>query len=160
MAGAHHYHARLVWIGAEQGPTRDYAGYARTWRVQIAGKPDLTGSADPVFRGDPALHNPEDLLVAALATCHMLSYLALCARAGIVVSGYEDEASGVMAAREGVVRFTEVVLRPHVTIADGDLEAARALHASAHAACFIAKSVAFPVRNDPRIVEASIDPAP
>ena len=73
------------------------------------------GSSDPTFRGDAAKHNPEDLLVVALVGCHMLSYLALCARAGIEVAAYEDEASGAMAIKDGRMRFTEVMLAPRVT---------------------------------------------
>ena len=96
MASEHHFAARLLWTGAATGPTRTYEGYGRAWRAEVAGKPPLEGSADPVFRGDAARYNPEDLLVVALASCHMLSYLALCARAGIAVAVYEDQASGTM----------------------------------------------------------------
>ncbi len=147
MAKEHRFAAHLVWTGAAAGPTRGYEGYARAWRALVAGKPPLEGSADPVFRGDPARYNPEDLLVVALATCHMLSYLALCARAGIEVTAYEDQASGTMAIKDGKMRFVEVTLAPRVVIAAGGLDRARALHAQAHAECFIANSVNFPVRN-------------
>jgi organic hydroperoxide reductase OsmC/OhrA len=154
MAREHHYSARLLWTGAAAGPTRSYQDYARAWRAEIAGKPPLEGSADPVFRGDAAKYNPEDLLVVALATCHMLSYLALCARAGIEVAAYEDQASGIMAIKDGRMRFVEVTLAPKVVIATGDLERAQALHAQAHADCFIANSVNFPVQNRPVVVPA------
>jgi organic hydroperoxide reductase OsmC/OhrA len=107
-----------------------------------------------VFRGDPAKYNPEDLLVVALATCHMLSYLALCARAGIEVTAYEDRASGTMAIKDGRMRFVEVTLAPNVVIGAGVLKRAEALHAQAHAECFIANSVNFPVRNRPTVVAA------
>ncbi len=155
MAHEHTYEAHLTWIGAAQGPARDYAGYSREYRVEIAGKPPLSGSADPAFKGDTGLHNPEDLLVAALAGCHLLTYLALCVRAGIEVVAYEDSVSGAMVLEGGGGRFTGVTLRPRVTVAPGsDLEKARALHASAHKACFIANSVNFPVRNEPEVIEA------
>jgi organic hydroperoxide reductase OsmC/OhrA len=154
MAKEHHFAARLLWTGAAAGPTRTYEGYGRAWRAEIAGKPPLEGSADPVFRGDAAKHNPEDLLVVALASCHMLSYLALCARAGIEVAAYEDEASGTMAIKDGRMRFVEVTLAPKVVIAAGDLERAEALHAQAHAECFIANSVNFPVCNRPTVIAA------
>ena len=110
--------------------------------------PPLRGSADRVFRGDDTLHNPEDLLVIALATCHMLSYLALCARAGIPVVGYVDDARGTMKLEAGKIRFTEVLLRPQVTLASGDPERALKLHERAHEECFIASSVNFPVRHE------------
>lgn len=156
----HHFSARLTWTGAAHGPVRDYDGYSREYRVEIDGKPPLTGSAAPPFRGSAALHNPEDLLVASLSACHCLSYLALCARAGIVVEAYEDDARGRMAFdREAkVMRFVEVELRPRVRLAGGaDVERARALHERAHHECFIANSVNFPVRNAP-VIELAAPP--
>jgi organic hydroperoxide reductase OsmC/OhrA len=155
MAHEHRYRVRTLWTGAGSGPTADYRGYSREYVVEIEGKPPLAGSADPSFRGDPALHNPEELLVAALSACHMLSYLALCARGGVGVVSYEDTATGTMTLRDGKLRFTEVTLHPMVTIRAGDDPAkARALHRQAHAECFIASSVNFPVQNQPRVTEA------
>jgi organic hydroperoxide reductase OsmC/OhrA len=151
----HHFACRLVWTGAERGGTTAYEQYSREVRVDVDGKPPLALSAAPAFRGDPALHNPEDLLVAALSSCHFLSYAALCARSGVTVVGYEDDATGTMDRVDGVVRFTEVVLRPRVTLAPGsDAVKARALHERAHSICFIASSVDFPVRHEPTIVFA------
>lgn len=151
MAQEHHFAAHLVWAGSAKGPTRDYESYDRTWRVEMQGKPPLEGSSDAAFRGDPAKHNPEDLLVAALSACHMLSYLHLCASAGIEVVAYEDQASGIMAIKDRKMRFTEVTLAPRVEIAAGDLDQATALHEKAHALCFIASSVNFPVLNMPTV---------
>lgn len=155
MAKQHTYAAKLTWTGAAHGPVRDYAGYSREYTVEVAGKPALRGTADPMFKGDASLHNPEDLLLAALSGCHMLTYLALCARAKIEVVGYEDDASGTMVMESGGGRFTEVTLRPRVSVAPGsDLDKARALHEAAHRDCFIASSVNFPVRHEPRVAEA------
>lgn len=152
---AHHFDCRLVWTGAEKGGTTRYEAYSRETRIEIDGKPPLPVSAAPPFLGDSALHNPEDLLVASLAACHFLSYAALCARSGIEVVAYEDRAQGTMDRASGKTRFTEVVLRPRVTIAaGGDVEKARALHERAHAICFIASSVNFEVRNEPAITVA------
>jgi organic hydroperoxide reductase OsmC/OhrA len=149
----HRYEARLVWTGASQGPTKGYASYSREYEVTFAGKPVMRGSADPTFKGDASLHNPEELLVAALSSCHCLSYLALAALAGIQVTAYEDAATGTMAETGGAGRFTDVVLRPKVTIAAAmDAEKARGLHEKAHEVCFIAASVNFPVRCEPVIV--------
>jgi organic hydroperoxide reductase OsmC/OhrA len=151
----HHFACHLVWTGADRGATTDYERYSREVRADVDGKPPLALSAAPAFRGDPALHNPEDLLVAALSSCHFLSYAALCARSGVSVVAYEDDATGTMDRVDGVTRFTEVVLRPRVTLAAGsDAAKARALHERAHAICFIASSVDFPVRNEPTIVFA------
>jgi organic hydroperoxide reductase OsmC/OhrA len=113
----------------------------------------VRGSADPQFRGDGTLYNPEELLVIALSTCHLLSYLALCARAKLPVVAYEDAARGTMKNVDGVVRFTDVLLTPRVTIATStDSAKALSLHHDAHAECYIANSVNFPVRNQPTIV--------
>ncbi|WP_193367006.1 OsmC family protein [Pelagibius marinus] len=145
----HHYQAKLTWTGAAAGGTADYKSYSREYRADFEGKPSLTGSADPAFRGDPKLHNPEDLLLVALSSCHMLSYLALAALEGLEVVAYADEAAGTMQQEGRGGRFTEVVLHPRVTLAPGsDLERAEALHEEAHATCFIANSVNFPVRHD------------
>ncbi len=149
MSAAHEYKSRLTWEGNLGDGTSTYQGYGRQWRVHVEGKPDIVGSADPGFRGESDKHNPEDLLVAALSSCHMLSYLALCARNRISVLSYKDEASGVMKTTpDGGGRFESVMLRPQVQIADGSRQAlAEELHAKAHALCFIASSVNFEVRH-------------
>src|ERR1700738_975637 len=92
----HNYESHLRWTGAAHGPTSSYAGYSRDYDIDVDGKATLHGSADPTFRGDASRHNPEDLLVAALSSCHLLSYLALAARAGVNVTAYEDSAVGQM----------------------------------------------------------------
>ena len=150
----HEYQVALLWTGASKGPTSSYQSYSREYEYRVGTKPTLKGSADPHFRGDPALYNPEEQLVASLSSCHMLSYLAECARAGVHVIAYEDTAAGVMSVQDGKLRFTSVVLRPRVTIsADSDVEKAKALHHRAHEECFIASSVNFPVTNEPEIVK-------
>ena len=151
----HRYAARLRWTGAAGAPTTSYAAYDRGYVVEIDGKPPLRGSADPHFRGDGTLYNPEDLLVAALSACHLLSYLATCARAGVAVVAYDDDASGEMTLIDGKIRFREVMLRPRVAIADpARIDEAMSLHERAHAECFIANSVNFPVRHDATVTSA------
>jgi organic hydroperoxide reductase OsmC/OhrA len=151
----HEYSANIVWTGARAGPTTSYQSYSREYEFQSGDKPRLRGSADPYFRGDATAYNPEDLLVVALSTCHLLSYLADCARAGVHVVAYEDDAHGVMTVKDGKLRFTEVVLRPRVTVAKGtNLEKAHALHAQAHEGCYVASSVNFPVRHEATVVTA------
>jgi len=157
MPRDHHYSAHLVWTGAAQGAVKDYASYSRDYVVRIEGKPDLVGSSDPIFRGNPERHNPEDWLVAALSACHMLTYLAICARKRIQVAAYEDEASGTMVLAGGGGHFNEVVLRPKVTLAAGsDVKAAEALHKDANRDCFIASSVNFPVRHEATVTVAVV----
>lgn len=150
----HHFACRIRWTGAAAGGTRDYRSYARDYEVLVEGKPPLAASSDPAFRGDGAKLNPEDMLVAALAGCHMLSYLAECARAGVEVVAYEDQASGRMTVKDERMRFTEVTLAPRVRIASGDLEKAQDLHVAAHDRCFIANSVNFPVLAMPIVERA------
>lgn len=145
----HRYETHVTWTGAAAGGTKSYQDYSREYRAEFPGKPSLTGSADPAFRGDPKLHNPEDMLMLALSACHMLSYLALAALEGLEVIAYEDEASGTMQQEGRGGRFTEVVLRPRVTLAAGsDVARGEALHEEAHRTCFIANSVNFPVRHE------------
>lgn len=154
MFGEHRYSVRSVWTGNRGSGTTGYRDYDRAVLIQIDGKPDLLASADKPFRGDAARWNPEDLLVAALSECHLLSYLHACVQAGIVVTGYQDDASGLMVEDgRGAGAFREVVLRPRVTVADESMrDAAMAAHEQAHAWCFIANSVNFPVRHEPVIV--------
>ncbi|MBA2479761.1 MAG: OsmC family protein [Planctomycetes bacterium] len=151
----HTYSTHIAWTGAANGPASDYKTYSREFLLTIAGKPPLRGTADTAFLGDPALHNPEDLLVAALSSCHLLSYLALCANSGVVVTAYEDDATGTLGQVDRNFKMTEVVLRPRVTIAaSSDQAKAERLHERAHDICFIARSVNFPVRHEAIVTRA------
>jgi organic hydroperoxide reductase OsmC/OhrA len=154
-ATTHHYRALLEWTGAAQGPTRSYTEYSRTFTAAIDGKPTLVGSADPAFRGDAQHLNPEELLLLALASCHMLSYLALCSNSGIQVLSYSDRAEGTLAQQQDRGwAMSEVLLQPRVRISpQSSRERALALHARAHQVCFIARSVNFPVRNEPQLLD-------
>ncbi|WP_422771254.1 OsmC family protein [Plantactinospora sp. WMMC1484] len=151
MPRIHDYALTVTWTGAGAAGTVNYRDYGRDHQVTADGPPLLPGSADPTFRGDPARWNPEQLLLASLAQCHMLSYLSLCARGRVVVTGYVDEAVGTMVeSGDGGGAFTEVVLRPRVTVAAPEMaERAAELHDRAHQLCFIASSVTFPVRHEP-----------
>ncbi|HEX8274118.1 MAG TPA: OsmC family protein [Longimicrobiaceae bacterium] len=149
--GEHSYEVRVDWTGDLGEGTSSYRGYARDHEVTAPGKPPIPGSSDPAFRGDRARYNPEELLVASLSTCHMLWYLHLAAEAGVVVTGYRDDARGVMLETpDGGGRFTQVTLRPVVTLREGaDPDLVDSLHHRAHELCFIANSVNFPVRCEP-----------
>lgn len=155
----HGYEVTVRWTDATADGTTSYRDYDRTHEISAAGKPTITASADPAFRGRAELWNPEDLLVAALSQCHMLSYLARCALDKVVVVDYQDTATGTMAESAGAGRFTEVVLHPVVTVTDPAMvQKATELHEAAHEACFIANSVNFPVRHQP-IVQVREDRA-
>lgn len=157
MNRPHRYRVDVIWTGNRGTGTDGYRNYSRNHVIHVPGKPELAGSSDPTFRGDATRHNPEDMLVAALSTCHMLSYLHMATVAGVVVTDYRDAAEGTMVTEGDGGRFTEVVLRPVVVVtAASDPAKAEAAHEAAHHACFIANSVNFPVRCEPRIVVASV----
>jgi organic hydroperoxide reductase OsmC/OhrA len=149
----HRYDLMVSWTGDRGTGTSGYRAYGRDHLVTADGRPLLEGSADPVFFGDKTRWNPELELVAALAQCHLLSYLHVCAAAGVVVTAYEDAPYGVMAeTADGGGHFTEVVLRPLVTVTAAEMtEAAVELHEEASRKCFIASSVNFPVRHEPTV---------
>jgi organic hydroperoxide reductase OsmC/OhrA len=154
MSKVHRYQVVIEWTGNTGKGTSSYKGYERRHQISAGTqKPPIPGSSDPSFRGDPSRWNPEELLVAALSACHQLWYLHLCAVAGVVVTSYIDHAEGEMEeTADGGGRFRRAVLRPEVTIAAGfDAGKARELHAVAHAKCFIANSMDFPVEHEPHI---------
>ena len=149
-AHEHAYSALVEWNGNTGTGTATYAGYARSYRVHVSGKRDLELSADPAFRGDPTRHNPEDLFLTAVSACHMLFYLALCARERIPVVAYTDQAEAILRMdASGGGRFEAISLHPRVTIADASQrELAAALHRVAHEQCFIANSCSSPITCD------------
>jgi organic hydroperoxide reductase OsmC/OhrA len=157
MARLHSYMTTVTWTGNLGSGTSGYRDYQRAHSISSAGKEPIAGSSDPTFRGDRTRWNPEELLVASLSACHQLWYLHLCADAGVVVMTYIDEASGTMEeSGDGDGEFVEVTLRPRVGIAAGsDAQKAHALHEEAHAHCFIARSIHFPILCEPVIEWAS-----
>ena len=161
MARSHAYSLRLDWTGNQGQGTASPGSYSRAHTIRAPGKPPISGSSDRSFRGDATRWNPEELLLASLCACHQLWYLGLCAEAGIVVVSCEDDAVGVMIEEaDGSGRFTAAVLKPRVTLESGsDVEAAEALHRTAHAKCFIARSVSFAVSCEPSTRIATDRPA-
>lgn len=157
----HQYKVTIEWTGNTGSGTSNYREYERSHNIRIENKPDISASSDPAFRGDRTKHNPEELLVASLSSCHMLWYLHLCSEAGVIVVSYEDPATGIMAeTADGGGRFTEVTLNPVVTVTKKEMiEKAAWLHKKANELCFIANSVNFPVRHQPviRVSEKQAD---
>lgn len=149
MAQQHIFEGALRWTGTAQ-QVEDKLRLERSFVVEFPGKAPLAGSSPAAFNGDDSLHNPETLLVSSLMGCHLLTYLAVCERAGIRIASYSDHGVGTLAIRDGKMRMVEVVLHPKVAVADpASADAARALHQKAHANCFISNSVNFPVRVEP-----------
>ena len=142
----HTYTLEMLWKGNKGEGTKTYRGYARDHVILAAGKPEIAASSDPAFRGDSRRYNPEELLVAALSSCHMLAYLHLCTVNQVVVEEYQDSPVGLMEeTADGSGHFTSATLRPVVKISAGDAKKAHELHHEAHKLCFIANSVKFPV---------------
>lgn len=151
MSKKHSYKLTVKWTGDKGHGTFDDRLYGRDHEIIIANKPTILGSSDPVFRGDKTKHNPEELLLSCLSSCHMLWYLQLCAESGIVVVEYVDSATAIMVETENRGgHFSEATLHPVVTITDESrIDEANELHKKAHELCFIANSVNFPVTHKP-----------
>lgn len=149
MSRNHQYKATIKWTGNLGIGTSEYKGYSRSHLIQVDGKPPIESSSDPAFRGDPNRYNPEEMLLAALSSCHMLWYLHFCAEAGIIVTSYVDHAEGTMMEDQtGSGRFTEVILKPSISLANMQMmDQANALHVKANQFCFIANSCNFPVKH-------------
>ena len=153
MEKDHLYAAEIAWVGPGFGSTRSYRSYSREYEVKIKGKPNLRMSADSLFLGNQDLFNPEDFLLIAISGCHMLSYLAVCAREHIEIVSYRDRATGTMILEKNNGRFSEVVLQPEVVIAhEKDLPLAQSAHETAHKTCFIANSVNFRVIHKETVI--------
>jgi organic hydroperoxide reductase OsmC/OhrA len=141
------HHAYVSW--GREGADFGYESYPRSHAWRFGTGTTIRASAAAEYRGDPGLPNPEEALVAALSSCHMLTFLAIAARRGIVVDAYEDDARGYLEKNaEGRLAVTRVVLRPRIRFAGPppDAAALAALHEQAHKGCFIANSVKTDVR--------------
>jgi organic hydroperoxide reductase OsmC/OhrA len=151
MSGrTHTYTSSLTWTGNLGTGTSGYTAYSRDHVYSMAGKPELPGSADPAFRGEASRYNPEELLVAALSSCHMLTFLALAANKGFVVESYEDAAVGHLEKNaHGKLAMTRVELHPRI-VYSGEKQPTAAdldwMHDKAHRECFIANSVTTEVK--------------
>lgn len=153
----HTYTCRVIWEGNLGTGTSSYQAYSRNHTVKAANKPSIAVSSDTAFRGDPERYNPEELFLSAIASCHMLWYLHLCAVRGIVVMEYGDEPEGILEEREdGTGDFSSVILHPKVLISEtSDPELAHELHEEANRYCFIANSLKLRVEHRPSIVQHS-----
>ena len=151
MKNQHTYNLTIQWTGNTGKGTTDYRSYERSHLVSIPNKVDIECTSDPSFRGDDSKHNPEELFLASLSSCHMLWYLHLCAEAGIIVIDYTDQASGIMQeTKTNGGHFKEVTLKPIVIVSDESMiEKAIELHHEANQHCFIANSCNFPILHQP-----------
>jgi organic hydroperoxide reductase OsmC/OhrA len=148
MSTEHHYKLTAKWHGNRGTGTSGLRDYDRSHTVTIENKPELHLTTDNPAVGDKSKLNPEDLLVTAISSCHMLSYLFVCAKEGIIVTDYTDHATGVMIDHgDSGGNFKEVILNPIVKVANQSMAAkAKELHHKAHEICYIANSVNFEVK--------------
>ncbi|SMC67978.1 Organic hydroperoxide reductase OsmC/OhrA [Moheibacter sediminis] len=149
----HNYHSKIEWTGNKGSGTDNFKNYERSHNIIVENKPLIEGSSDPAFRGDKTKHNPEELLVSALSSCHMLWYLHFCSVNNVIVESYTDNAHAVMVEEQnGNGYFKEVTLNPVVTVSnEAMIEKAIELHKKAREYCFIANSVNFPVNHNPQV---------
>ncbi len=142
------HHIKLAWDKGNAPFT--YNDYPRNHTLSFKdGREILTASAAPAYRGDATKADPEDLLVASLSSCHMLSFLAIASKKRVTVTAYEDDAVGFLENDNGRLWITRVILRPRVTC-DADAGTLAEIHHLAHEACFIANSVKTEVSVEPR----------
>lgn len=153
MDKEHHYKITIQWTGNQGTGTSGYRDYERSHSISVDSKAIIEGSSDPAFRGDKTKHNPEELFLSSLSSCHMLWYLHFCSEAGIIVTEYTDHATGIMTeTATGSGHFTEATLHPRVIVAEESMvEKAKELHKKASEFCFIANSVNFPVKHMPTV---------
>ncbi|WP_050022501.1 MULTISPECIES: OsmC family protein [Chryseobacterium] len=149
----HHYKTTIQWTGNKGKGTSGYRDYERSHSISVENKTTIEGSSDPAFRGDKTKYNPEEMFLSSLSSCHMLWYLHFCSEAGVIVTEYMDEATGIMAeTADGSGHFTEVTLHPVVTVTEESMmEQAKQLHHKANQFCFIANSVNFSIKHMPTI---------
>ena len=147
----HNYNLVVKWTGNKGLGTSSYAGYERSHTIFVDNKTDILASSDPKFRGDKTRHNPEELFLASISSCHMLWYLHLCSEAKVVVVDYVDNVTGVMEeTADGGGHFTQVILHPEVVVTeDSMIEKSNELHQMANEKCFIANSLNFKVQHNP-----------
>jgi organic hydroperoxide reductase OsmC/OhrA len=151
MSKEHRYKVATKWHGNKGTGTSGVKAYDRSHTVTIPDKPELFLTTDNPAVGDRTKLNPEDLLVSAVSSCHMLSYLYVCAMNGVVVMDYSDQATGLMIEEEsGAGKFKVVTLNPVVFVSEESMiNKAIELHHEAHDICYIANSLNFEVKCNP-----------
>ncbi|MFT5253217.1 MAG: organic hydroperoxide reductase OsmC/OhrA [Flavobacteriales bacterium] len=147
MSYKHLFKAKLNWNAKRDSITSNTRNFTKSHFIAIEGKELLQVSAAKAFKGDPELYNPEDLLLSSVVSCHMMSYLYVCAQNGIDIVSYQDQAEATLEVLEnGSGRFIEVRLFPHVIVRNKEqIAEALLLHQEANKLCFIANSCNFPI---------------
>ncbi len=153
MQDAHFFETNIEWTGNTGNGTASYEGYERSYTINSENKPTILASSAPGFRGDAGKYNPEDLFISALSSCHMLTYLHLCADNGIEVVKYTDKASAKLKTYvNGKGYFEHITLAPHIIVTNPEhIQKAIALHQKANKLCFLANSLHFPIKHIPTV---------
>jgi len=148
VSATHRYSTTVSWHGSTGV---GYDGYDRTHTASAPpARASLALASDPAFRGDPSLLNPEQLLVLAAASCQLLSFLTVAARARVDVIDYHDEAEGLMPEDDPPVRITRIVLRPRITVrGEHPIHKLERLVRIGHDECYIANSLRTEVTVEP-----------
>ena len=155
MGFKHVFKAQLDWLFSK----KESVTYTKSHTITIDGKAVIYVSAAKAFKGDPALYNPEDLLLSSVVSCHMMSYLYVCKQNDIDVVSYTDEAEATLeVSADGSGRFIAIKLNPKVCISNKEkIEEALSLHKKANQLCFIANSCNFPIVHFPICEIEAID---
>ncbi len=162
MQAAQLYQITLSYPASATQALPPATDYSRDSALQSEGKSSVAASSPALYGGDPGRYNPEELMLMSLAQCHMLTYLSIAAKKQLKILRYEDRAVGQLGVGkmggigiEGKISLQQVTLHPRVTVPKGtNLDDARNIHIKAHANCFMANSVNFPVTTEPEMVEA------
>jgi organic hydroperoxide reductase OsmC/OhrA len=156
MMKDHNYTTLITWTGNKGTGTSSLKSYERDLTIAVDGKPEIPGTSEVSIEGNKLRYNPEELLQCAVSSCHMLSFLYLCAKNGVIVTAYIDRATGTMRdTPEGSGHFTEIILKPEITIAGiiDEVKLAKLQH-EANKICYIANSCNFPVYHQPVYIPA------
>lgn len=158
MRDTFEYELALTWQGNQGSGTSGTRAFTRDVLVEREGKTPMLVSADHRFHGDPTVFNPEELLLMALSTCHMLSYFYVAVQEGIVVTSYRDAPHATLKLhQDGSGSMTSAVLRPALTVAtEAMVDPARVAHHEAARLCFIGNSVSFPVAVTPEVSVSAV----
>jgi organic hydroperoxide reductase OsmC/OhrA len=146
----HQYNTQIIWTGNTGKGTETLNGYRRDYVIEVEGKPEIPGTSEISVQSNKVRYNPEELLQAAVSSCHMLWYLYLCAQKGIIITEYVDKSRGTMeSVDQGGGRFTNITLGPKIKIkGKADLNVLNDLQDQAHHLCYIANSCNFPIAHE------------
>ena len=134
------YRTFTEWVGGRAGT------------FSAAGKPTFRVSSPPEFRGERNVWTPEDLFVGAIETCLLMTFMSIAQKRGIEIDAYYSESTGLLESIEGSYRFTRVILKPTIIVAnEAAIEAARSAIERAHQDCLVANSVLATVVVEPDI---------